>query len=228
VTGSGEKGGTGGGAGVGSLLMRLKYAVLPLVLIFGTLGAKAADSPAMTVASVSDLASLFEGEFTTLPDGGSGAAQPTHVLYNLAKRVQVPSLGQEVVYAEQHEKSPEGPMLWQRLYAFQLDTDQGLIVMTPYDFANGQQLTGAYSDPTPLAKLAPTALKQQPDGCVVLWRHAESGFEGVLKPGSCKESPTGSKAAATGAAGAPAITVTKTDYTEQPQGGSPIVFRRLH
>ncbi len=215
--------------------MRITHAVLPLALIFGaplcgTVGAKAADSPTMTVASVSDLASLFEGEFTTLPDGGSATAQPTHVLYNLAKRVQVPSLGQDVVYAEQHEKTPDGPMLWQRLYAFQLDSDLGQIVMTPYNFANGQQLTGAYSDPTPLAKLEPSALKQQPDGCLVLWRRAEAGFEGILKPGSCKDAPGAPKAAAVSAAGAPAITVTKTEYTEQPQGGSPTptVFRRIH
>jgi hypothetical protein len=38
------------------------------------------------------------------------------------------------------------------------------------------------------------------------------------------------KAATQKATGTPAITVTKTDYTEQPQGGSdaPIVFRRIH
>jgi CpeT/CpcT family (DUF1001) len=121
-------------------------------------------------------------------------------------------------------------MLWQRLYAFKLDDDLGLIVMTPYDFSNGQQLKGAYSDPTPLAKMEPAALKQQPDGCVVLWHRGENGFAGILKPGSCKDAPVAAKEAAKSAAGAPAITVTKTEYTEQPQGGSdtPIVFRRVH
>jgi hypothetical protein len=152
------------------------------------------------------------------------------VLYNLAKRVHVPSLGDEVVYAEQHEKTPDGPMLWQRLYAFKLDDDEGLIVMTPYEFGNGQQLKGAYADPTPLAKLQPAALKQQPDGCVVLWHRAENGFEGVLKPGTCKDAPSASKDKASSLVGKPAITVTKTEYTEQPQGGSdkPLVFRRVH
>ncbi len=65
------------------------------------------------------------------------------MLYNLAKRVQVPALGDEVVYAEQHAQGRDGPMLWQRLYAFKLDDDLGQIVMTPYDFANGQQLKPA-------------------------------------------------------------------------------------
>lgn len=212
--------------------MRLKYAVLPLALMLGAYGARAAEAPTVTVASVADLASLFEGEFTTLPDGGAGAKQPAQVLYNLAKRVRVPALGQEheVVYAEQHEQTATGPMLWQRLYVFELDHDLGQIVMTPYDFSNGQQLAGAYGDPTPLAKLQPTALKQQPDGCVVLWHRAEAGFEGNLKPGSCKDAPAAPKAAAQSAVGKPAITVTKTEYTEQPQGGSdtPIMFRRIH
>lgn len=208
--------------------MRLKYAVLPLALILSTGGAKAADTPSMTVASVPDLASLFEGEFTTLP--GQGGSAPAKVLYNLAKRVQVPALGQDVVYVEQHEKAPDGPMLWQRLYEFELDHDLGQIVMKPYDFGNGHQLAGAYSDPTPLAKLEPAALKPQSDGCVVLWRRSEAGFDGVLKPGSCKDAPSTPKIAAQSAAGAPAITVTKTNYTEQPQGGSstPIIFRRIH
>jgi hypothetical protein len=121
-------------------------------------------------------------------------------------------------------------MLWQRLYAFQLDDDLGLIVMKPYDFANGKQLAGAYSDPTPLAKLDPAALKPQPDGCVVLWRRNEAGFVGTLKPGSCKDAPTEGAAASQNANGSPAITVTKANYTEQPPGGSAtlIVFRRIH
>jgi len=210
--------------------MRLRYAVLPIALVL-SVGAMAADAPSVTAASVSDLASLFEGEFTTLPDAATAANPPPHALYNLAKRVQVPSLGTDVVYAEQHETSPQGPMLWQRLYAFRLDDDLGMIVMTPYDFSNGQQLKGAYSDPTPLAKMEPAALKQQPNGCVVLWHRGENGFEGVLKPGSCKDAPgTAPKEVAKSQAGAPAITVTKTEYTEQPQGGSdtPIVFRRVH
>ena len=210
--------------------MRLTYAVLPIVLALSGPAAMAADAPSVTAASVSDLASLFEGEFTTLPDAATAANPPPHALYNLAKRVQVPSLGTDVVYAEQHETSPQGPMLWQRLYAFKLDDDLGMIVMTPYDFSNGQQLKGAYTDPTPLAKLEPAALKQQPNGCVVLWHRAETGFEGVLKPNSCKDAPSAPKDVAQSAVGKPAITVTKTQYTEQPQGGSdtPIVFRRIH
>ena len=208
--------------------MRITLAALPIALVLAC-GAKAADAPTATVASVSDLASLFEGEFTTLPAAASATKPPPNVLYNLAKRVHVSSIGDEVVYAEQHTQGRDGPMQWQRLYAFKLDDDLGLIVMTPYDFTNGQQLKGAYADPTPLAKLQPAALKQQPDGCVVLWRKAENGFQGTLKPGSCKDAPIGADAKDKSLVGKPAITVTKTQYTEQPQGGSdtPIVFRRL-
>jgi hypothetical protein len=208
--------------------MRITFAALPVALLLAC-GAQAAEAPTVTVASVADLASLFEGEFTTLPATASATKPPPNVLYNLAKRVHIPSLGDEVVYAEQHQQRPEGPMQWQRLYAFKLDTDQGLIVMTPYDFANGQELKGAYADPTPLAKLQPAALKQQPDGCIVLWRKAENGFQGTLKPGSCKDAAAAPKDATKDLIGKPAITVTKTSYTELPQSGSgaPVVFRRL-
>ena len=213
--------------------MRLIHAALPIALALtgGGLvlagGAGAAEAPTMTVASVADLASLFEGEFTTLPPTASATNPPANVLYNLAKRVHIQSLGDEVVYAEQHQQRPDGPMLWQRLYVFKLDSDQGAIVMTPYDFGNGQQLKGAYADPTPLAKLEPAALKQQPGGCVVLWRRVENGFQGTLKPGSCKDAPS-ADAKDKSLIGKPAITVAKTQYTEQPPGGgTPAVFRRL-
>jgi hypothetical protein len=209
--------------------MRVFNVVLPIALALSAGVAKAADTPPLTVASVADLASLFEGVFTTLPASANPAKPPPHVLYNLAKRVHVPSLGDEVVYAEQHERMIEGPMLWQRLYSFKLDSDIGAIVMTPYDFGNGQELRGAYADPTPLAKLQPASLKQQPDGCVVLWRRAEDGFQGTLKPDSCKDAPSSAKDKDKSLVGKPAITVTRTEYTELPPGGSgaPVVFRRL-
>ncbi len=204
--------------------MRLGYAILPLALGIAVGAARAADSPAVTVSSVDDLASLFEGEFTTLPSQAGGEPQQATVLYNLSKRVEVPALGQDVVYAEQHEKTPDGPMVWQRLYAFTRDTDEGVIVMTPYVFSNGQQLSGTYQDPTPLAKLQPAALKQQPDGCVVLWHPTEAGFDGEIKPGSCKNAPDipSKKDSA-------AISVSKTDYIERkPENGTePLTFRRL-
>lgn len=203
--------------------MNKKYAALSILLLLAGYDVRAAETGTGTVASVSDLASLFEGEFTTLPDQGTAPAGAP-VLYNLSKRVHVPALGDEVVYAEQHEKAADGPMLWQRLYGFKFDPDQKLIVMTPYSMGNEHLVAGAYKDPTPLAKLDAGALKPQVGGCVVIWRRSEAGFEGTLKPGSCKEAPAAAKAAT------PAITVTKTDYTEQPTAGSgaPVVFRRIH
>ncbi len=110
--------------------MHRTYIALPFALFLAAGGAKAAETPSSTVASVSDLASLFEGEFTTLPDQGAAPAG-TQILYNLSKRVHMTSLGDEVVYAEHHEKTPDGPMLWKRLYAYQFDADKKLIVMTP-------------------------------------------------------------------------------------------------
>jgi CpeT/CpcT family (DUF1001) len=204
--------------------MTLKYAALPFLLLLGACDAKAAETQTGTVASVSDLASLFEGEFTTLPDSGPAPAG-TKPLYNLAKRVQIPALGEEVVYAEQHENAADGPMLFQRLYGFKFDPDQKLIVMTPYTIgSNGHTVAGAYKDPTPLAKMDAGALKPETGGCVVLWHRTENGFDGALKPGTCKDAPNVAKAGAT------AITVTKTDYTEQPLNGSgaATVFRRIH
>jgi hypothetical protein len=204
--------------------MNKKYFLLAILLAVAVGTTRAAETQTMTVASVSDLASLFEGEFTTAPVGNSPQSN-TPVLYNFSKRVHMPSLGDEVVYAEQRAKTPEGPIVWQRLYAFKFDMSEKLIVMTPYNIStNGHTVEGVYKDPTPLAKLDSNALKPQVGGCIMFWHRSENGFEGMLKPGTCKEADETAKSTT------PAIVVTKTDYTEQPplEGMTkPVTFRRL-
>jgi len=212
--------------------LRSTYLILSAALTF-TPAAQAAEPPAGQVGSVADLASLIEGEFTTAPaTTGPAAAGPTaaapggRVLYDISKRVDVPALGHDAVYSELREGGPDGKLVWQRLYALQLDNDTGRIIMTPYSFANPQDLAGASKDPTPLAKLKPADLKPQPGSCIVTWHRTEDGFAGTAKPGSCK-----SAAADKDASIQPAIEVTKTNLTERMEiaaKDNPLVFRRLH
>ncbi len=209
--------------------MRLTYLILPAALGLAAGGGRAVEAPTSQVASVEDLASLFEGEFTTAPAAAAGTPAPSagdRVLYDLSKRVDVPALGRDVVYSEMREGAPDGKLVWQRLYALKLDSDTGRIVMTPYSFANPQDLAGASKDTKPLAKLQPADLKPQQGGCVLTWHRIENGFAGTVKPGSCKNAPPEGNTSLQ-----PVITVTKTELTEQldnPQSPNPLVFRRLH
>jgi hypothetical protein len=187
--------------------------------------ASAAGTDTLSVSSVGDLASLLEGEFTTEPSTSNTATsqRPTGpIYYELAKRVDVPALGHDVVYSELREGGPEGRIIRQRLYALKLD-DSGKIVMTAYSFANGADLAGAHANRAPLAKLAPADLK--PEGCKLTWRKSDTGFDAVIPPLSCTSAPTKSADKET-----PVMGVSKTALAvpvDSDSGQTPRTFRRL-
>ena len=168
----------------------MKSALLALLAVtLATAGFLArADGPTARVSDLTDLASLLEGEFTTAPDPADGrtAAQgaPPPV-YDLAKRVDVPGLGHDVVYAEIREGSPDGHLVHQRLYALKQDENASRIVMTTYDLGSAPELAGAYANPSPLAKLNPPDLKPQTKGCEVAWHRTDSGFVGQTGDQHC-------------------------------------------
>jgi hypothetical protein len=184
-----------------------------------------AQEPGTPVSAVGDLASLLEGEFTTEPGPSDSVGAPTAgpVYYDVAKRVDVPSLGHDVVYAELRQGGPDGKIIRQRLYALKLDSDTGDIVMTAYSFANGAQLAGAGSDRAPLAKLAPADLK--PQDCKLDWRKTESGFASAIQPLSCPTAP-----ASASAPDKPAMQVSQTGLAlpvDSDSSQTPTMFRRL-
>lgn len=213
---------------------------LTAVLLMVPLAARAADTPAAQINAVSDLASLLEGEFTTQPGPAEAAAASRAQrppLYNLAKRVDVPGLGHNVVYAEMREGAPDGRLLRQRLYVLSPDpaTNSSRILMTTYNLGNAPELAGTYANAAPLAKLNPPDLKPQPAGCEVVWHRTDTGFEGDVPGGRCAIEPQGGGSATTASAH---LTVSKQGMTEgltaagtggsgssSPQG--PTVFRRL-
>jgi hypothetical protein len=188
--------------------------------------ARAAGTETMSVSAVGDLASLLEGEFTTEPSATNATAgqKPAgRTYYELAKRVDVPALGHDVVYSELREGGPEGRIIRQRLYALSLD-DSGKIVMTSYSFANGAELAGSHANRAPLAKLAPADLKQE--GCKLTWRKTEAGFEAIIPPLSCTSAPTSKSADEK----TPTMGVSKTALAvpvDSDNGQTPTTFRRL-
>lgn len=189
-----------------------------------TVGGRAAtQGPSTEVAAVGDLASLREGIFTTQPASSesTGVAPSAAILVDLAKRVDVPALGNAVVYDELREGGQDGKIVRQTLYAFKLN-DVGAIQMTAYGFANARDVAGAYANAAPLAKLNPSDLKPQSPGCDVVWRKAEDGFAGDFQTG-CANAPRGTGSAKP----EPVMTVSKAALQEPIEGGAPKTFRRI-
>jgi hypothetical protein len=182
--------------------------------------ARAAEMPETRSSTIGDVASLLEGQFTTAPAPIDSAAAPqARILTILAKRVQVPSLGHDVVYSELHENSADGPLLRQSLFALKMDDAKNQIVMTVYEAGNAQELKGAYADSTPLAKLNAANLKQTPGSCEIVWHKTEGGYDGDADPQSCKDATPDSKTL---------ISVSKTGMTELIDASQPqAIFRRV-
>lgn len=205
--------------------MRLNCRILSIVTILLSGSVHAADTPLTPVSTVGDLASLLEGEFTTATapidaPADKARTQQTPSFSILAKRVQVPSLGRDVVYSELHAGGPDGRLLSQKLYTLKLDDEQSRIIMTSYNAGNAQEFSGAYRDPMPLAKLNASDLKVDANGCAVIWHKTEGGFDGDADPATCKTT-TAEKDKAV-------ISVSKTGMTELvPDSPSPTPFRRL-
>ena len=196
--------------------MRFALFALMAAMLIAARPAAGADVPTARVSDVTDLASLLEGEFTTAPDPAAGqtSREGPAPLYDLAKRVDVPALGHDVVYAELREGSPDGHLLRQRLYSLIQDPNGSRIMMTAYDLGSMPELAGAYANPVPLAKLNPPDLKPQSKECAIAWHRTDNGFVGESAGGTCARAN---------------IAVSKEGMTQasETSGAPASVFRRL-
>ena len=162
------------------------FAWLAAALV-ATGSARGAETSTAKVSDVMGLASLLEGEFTTAPDPAAGPVPkdgPTP-LYDLAKRVDVPKLGNNVVYTELREGSPDGRLLQQRLYALTQDPDGSRIMMATYDLGRAPELAGVYANPAPLARMELPGLDPRAKDCEIAWHRADNGFVGQAGKGNC-------------------------------------------
>jgi hypothetical protein len=201
--------------------MRVAF-MFPAAIVLGAGLARGVEPPTAQMMAVSDLASLREGVFTTAPAPGN-PEEPARVrvLFDLAKRVDVPALGRDVVYAELRETSPEGPILRQSLLALSLDPEAGRIVMVTYRLGHAPELAGAYANPAPLAVLRLSDVKLQRVRCDIIWRKTADGFEGDDAPG-CGPPRQGHPA------DLPVMTASKTELTEPVDDAADVMyFRRL-
>ena len=168
-------------------MMRLaSFALLAAALVV-VRPAPGAETTTAKVSDVTGLASLLEGEFTTAPDPAAGPVPKDGPppFYDLAKRVDVPKLGNNVVYAELREGSPDGHLLQQHLYALTQDPDGSRIMMATYDLGHAPELAGAYANPAPLARMELPGLDPRAKDCEIAWHRADNGFVGQAGKGNC-------------------------------------------
>ncbi|HLG88061.1 MAG TPA: CpcT/CpeT family chromophore lyase [Alphaproteobacteria bacterium] len=162
------------------------FALLAAALV-ATGPPRGAETTTSRVSDVSGLASLLEGEFTTAPDPAAGPVpkEGPPPLYDLAKRVDVPKLGRDVVYAELREGSRDGKLLQQRLYVLTQDPDGSRIMMAAYDLGRMPELAGVYANPAPLARLELPGLDPREKDCEMAWHRGDNGFVGQAGKGNC-------------------------------------------
>ncbi len=202
--------------------MRIIAAAISLALLLPIPTLFASETPSSAVGATGDLASLLEGEFTTEPapsDSSAGRPAGQHSYFVLARRLDVPSLGSDAVYAELRDGGENGKILRQRLYGLKTGED-GEIRMVSYRFANGGDLASSEGSRAPLARFTPSDPK--PVGCPLSWRKTETGFDGGIPPLSCASAQATSEK--------PVMQVSKTGLAlpvDSDDGAKETVFRRV-
>jgi len=98
--------------------------------------------------------------------------------------VEVPAIGEHVLFLEWREGSFDGPLNRQRLWAFRT-LDSGEPGMDFYSFKPGAEISMAAVKSGGLAGLHPEDLVTYPEGCTLLWRRVEDRYTAYLDPKTC-------------------------------------------
>ncbi len=105
--------------------------------------------------------------------------------HSIFRRVELPTFGPVVFYAEQYRDGDPANIYRQRIYVLSKDHDRGAIRLRVHIPDDAAALAGAYRDPALLAHLSPAATTVW-DGCDVFWQYRDDRFEGSLDPGTCQ------------------------------------------
>jgi hypothetical protein len=119
--------------------------------------------------------------------GGLSAqtAKPFYRLHTVFKRVNMPELGDNVLYVEEWQNNDPADIARIRLYSLSVDEAEGAILVkfsTPLDT---KSLVGAHADLSKVEKLTKKDIRTFRDPCNVYLRWEGGQFRGGMKERSC-------------------------------------------
>lgn len=105
-------------------------------------------------------------------------------VHSQIRRVEVPALGDYVLYVEEYKHNDPAAIFRQRLYVLSADEAEKAIRLKLMFFKDGKSFLGAHHDPTLLARLNNNAVSSL-EGCDVFIRRDGDGLAGSMKPKTC-------------------------------------------
>ena len=133
-------------------------------------------------AMLDELVARWQGIYTPA-EGTQGPIQP----YVGIKQVSLPAFPSPTLYMEIRDKSAEGRIMRQRLFAFDQQPPPSDLIMRSYDLlADGWvQYANAFADPAVLKALSPEVMYTFPQGCEIQWRREGEHFVGEVTRDLC-------------------------------------------
>ena len=110
--------------------------------------------------------------------------EPYRELHHVMVPVEMPRLGERVLFVQQTMKGSEKPYRT-RLYSLVPDAERGQVRLDIHKLEDETRWHHSYTEPAHLAALAAEAQFTPTPGCSVFWSRTEAGFKGATDEGTC-------------------------------------------
>lgn len=159
-----------------------------LILVLGMLSAGSATQAATLDDRLGLLLEWFPGEYDNYEqfwqDGLDGVQQRHEHLHHIFLPVEAAAIGEHTFFVQQYLDGDPQNVYRQRLYRFDLDTDEQAIRLTIFSFKDEAKYRDAHLQPAVLDGLAMDELIERP-GCEVYWKFDTDHFKGYMKERAC-------------------------------------------
>lgn len=165
--------------------MKLRKVLVLLVLAAVAAGCASTErKTAQLEAELDEITALWSGDFAgeaTMP----GADEKSAIMHRITPML-APQFGERVFLYQLHGESADGPMLQQKVFAFDTNPSRVENQMRAWVFAADDFDAGIGAEPTKWRSLGPLDLKGFPDACAFRWRESRSGFFARVSAKDCR------------------------------------------
>ena len=148
----------------------------------------AAETSALLAAHTEQMHTWFQGEFSNheqVLEQEQGDTEPYDLLHQIFVPVDVPALGEHVLFVQQH-KSGETEPYRVRIYALHADPTRDAVRLDIHKPSTPGALHNLHLDPDRAASLDAEADLELAVGCSVWWTPEGKGYTGSTDPGTCR------------------------------------------
>lgn len=131
----------------------------------------------------------FDNNEQIVRQSGGGLSEPTNKpfyrLHSEFRRVEIPSLGDNVLYLEEYQNNDPADIARIRLYSISVDMDEKALLVKLHTPLNVDALAGALEAPDRVEQLTAKDVRTFRDPCNIYLRFVGGQFQGGMKKRAC-------------------------------------------